>query len=55
MKYLIYVKDRTTGPAPQDPIALNRAVREWVEARLRDGLAVGAQRELVQMHGDAGR
>lgn len=37
MKYLIYVKDRATGPAPQDPIALNRAVRDWVGARLQDG------------------
>lgn len=37
MKYLIYVKDKTTGTPPQDPIALNRAVAVWVEARLKDG------------------
>lgn len=37
MKYLIYVKDRTSGPVPPDPIALNRAVRDWVEARMKDG------------------
>ncbi|NVI97855.1 hypothetical protein HV824_06935 [Myxococcus sp. AM009] len=37
MKYLVYVKDRTSGPQPQDPIALNRAVRDWVGARLQDG------------------
>ncbi|NTX06851.1 MULTISPECIES: hypothetical protein [Myxococcus] len=37
MKYLIYVKDRTSGPVPPDPIALNRSVREWVGARLQDG------------------
>lgn len=36
MKYLIFVKDRPAGPQPADPMALNRAVRDWVGARLAD-------------------
>jgi hypothetical protein len=36
MKYLILVTDKRTPPFPQDPAALNRAVREWVGARLAD-------------------
>lgn len=36
MKFLLFVKDKTTPPFPPDPAALNRAVREWVGARLAD-------------------
>ena len=36
MKYLILITDKRTPPFPQDPVALNRAVREWVGARLAD-------------------
>ncbi|GMT96584.1 hypothetical protein KH5H1_07030 [Corallococcus caeni] len=36
MKYLVYVKDRPSGVQPPDPVALNRSVRAWVEARLMD-------------------
>ncbi|MCY1078993.1 hypothetical protein [Archangium lansingense] len=37
MKFLIFAKDRQSGPQPPDPVALNRAVRDWVGARLADG------------------
>lgn len=37
MKFLIIARDRPNGPYPPDPIALNRAVRDWVGARLADG------------------
>jgi hypothetical protein len=36
MKYLILITDKRSPPFPQDPAALNRAVREWVGARLVD-------------------
>jgi hypothetical protein len=36
MKFLILVHDRQGPPIPEDPIALNRAVRDWVGARLAD-------------------
>lgn len=37
MKYLLIVTDRPNGPFPPDPLALNRAVQEFVSARLADG------------------
>lgn len=37
MKFLILVKNRTQGPHPADPIALNRSVSEWVKQRIMDG------------------
>ncbi|RKH58575.1 hypothetical protein [Corallococcus llansteffanensis] len=37
MKFLIIARDRPNGPYPPDPASLNRAVREWVGARLSDG------------------
>ncbi|QSQ25690.1 hypothetical protein JY651_12485 [Pyxidicoccus parkwayensis] len=37
MKFLIIARDRPNGPYPPDPTALNRAVRDWVGARLADG------------------
>ena len=34
---MLIVKDRPNGPFPPDPLALNRAVRDFVAARLADG------------------